>query len=68
MKKINTMEETIIPEHFQDILTARYKELIFIRCAGSCTILQFTDCLLTIRAADDGFSLEYQLANFVPLP
>lgn len=57
------MEEIIEAEVAEDILTHRYKELTFIRCAGSCTIFQFNDILLTTRAADDGFSLEYVLTQ-----
>jgi len=55
------MEETIEVEVAEKILTDRYKELTFIICAGSCTIFQFKDILLTVRPADSGFELEYQL-------
>ncbi len=56
------MDDQIIEaETAQAMLTKRYKELTFIRCADSCTIFQFNDCLIQIRPADDGFSLEYLL-------
>lgn len=58
------MDDQIIEaETAQNMLTKRYKELTFIRCAGSCTIFQFKDCLIQIRPADDRFSLEYVLTE-----
>lgn len=54
-------ERVISADVAEEILSKRYKELTFIRCSGSCTLFQFNDAILTIRPADDGFSMEYLL-------
>ncbi len=56
-------DQTIEGATAEAMLTKRIKEVQFIKCAGSCTIFQFKDCLISIRPADDGFSLEYVLTE-----
>lgn len=56
-------DQIIEAETAQEMLTKMFKEITFIRCAGSCTIFQFKNCLIQIRPADDGFCLEYVLTE-----
>jgi len=59
MEKITT---TISGAEAEDILMNEKASITFVKCAGSCMIIQFTDKLLSITT-DDFFCMEYSLTK-----
>jgi hypothetical protein len=59
MEKTTTI---ITGEEAAELLMNEKASITYVKCAGSCMIIQFTDKLLSITT-DDFFCMEYQLTK-----